>query len=65
MKVIAVNHYGENQEKLEVVFKLPNKSLITVGRTEKKWYVEVNGQNTDRVQEAIEIVKSGKLLIEL
>lgn len=65
MKVTAINYYGKNKERLEVAFKLPNKTFMIIGRIRNKWYVEANDQNIDRVQEAIEMVKSGKLEIEI
>ena len=67
MKILELTRYGEDKEIMSIQFETKNYNelSIEINSVTKAITVECDGATIDEVLEAIEIVKSGKLVIEL
>lgn len=67
MRILSITRYGEDKELLDIEFetKYDNDLKIVINSVTKDITVESDGATVDEVLEAIEMVKSGKLEIEL
>lgn len=67
MRILSITRYGEDKELLDIEFetKYDNDLKIVINSVTKDITVESDGATVDEILEAIEMVKSGKLEIEL